>query len=131
LAPVLKQLGQELFNPPNVAGWPGGTTWLDAASMLTRFNFGGLLAAGVKGAPAPQGGGYIDPESFVSKLPAKSWDAVIDLFGASLTGGLTDQTRSILNSYLGGITDMKPATLDTKLRGLIHLMMVSPEYQVA
>jgi uncharacterized protein (DUF1800 family) len=131
LALALKQLGQELFNPPNVAGWPGGTTWLDPATMAMRFNFGGLLAAGVKNAPSPNSGGYIDPESFVQKLGNKSWDAVIDLFGDSLTGGLTDATHTAIAGYAGKAGDLRPQTLDVKLRGLIHLLMVSPEYQVA
>lgn len=39
-APVLyvqKVLGQVLFFPPNVAGWPGGKTWIDSSSLLTRM----------------------------------------------------------------------------------------------
>lgn len=31
-----RQLGQDLFNPPNVKGWPGGEQWLDASSLLAR-----------------------------------------------------------------------------------------------
>lgn len=131
LLPALRQLGQELFNPPNVAGWPGGAEWLNAATMAMRFNFGGLLAGAVKGGPNPNGGGYIDPESMVQKLATKSWDAVLDLFGGSLTAGLSDATRSALTEYVGKAQDLRPQALDAKLRGLIHLLMVSPEYQVA
>jgi len=131
LIPSLKQLGQEPYNPPNVAGWDGGPSWLDAATVVTRFNFGGLLAAAVKGAPSLTGGGYIDPEAMVQKLATKSWDAVIDLFGTSLTGGLSDATRQALQAYTAKAPNLTPQTLDTKLRGLLHLMMVSPEYQVA
>jgi uncharacterized protein (DUF1800 family) len=131
LAQALRPLGQELFNPPNVAGWPGGPAWLDAATLASRFNFGAMIAAAVKGAPNPNGGGYVDPESFVQKLGSKSWDAVVDLFGGSLTGGLSTDTRSALLDYASQAADTKPQTLDTKLRGLVHLLMVSPEYQVA
>jgi hypothetical protein len=31
-------LGQSLFEPPNVAGWAGGRTWLTPASLLQRGN---------------------------------------------------------------------------------------------
>ncbi|MGH2520750.1 MAG: DUF1800 family protein, partial [Chloroflexota bacterium] len=130
LALALKQLGQELYNPPSVAGWPGGPAWLNAASMLARFNFGELLAGAAKNRPGP-GDGYIDPEAFVHKLGANSWDAVIDIFGGSLTAGLSSATQSALKSYAGKSAGLKPQALDTKLRGLIHLLMVSPEYQVA
>lgn len=29
-------MGQDIFNPPTVKGWPGGTTWIDANSLLIR-----------------------------------------------------------------------------------------------
>jgi beta-lactamase regulating signal transducer with metallopeptidase domain len=31
-------LGQVLFFPPNVAGWPGGETWINPATLLARGN---------------------------------------------------------------------------------------------
>ncbi len=31
-------LGQTLFNPPNVAGWAGGRTWMTPATLLQRGN---------------------------------------------------------------------------------------------
>ena len=30
-------LGQELFRPPNVAGWPGGRNWIDSTTLLIRL----------------------------------------------------------------------------------------------
>ncbi len=37
-------LGQTLFNPPNVAGWAGGRTWITPALLLERGNlFRGVL----------------------------------------------------------------------------------------
>ena len=30
-------LGQQLFYPPNVAGWPGGRAWIDASSLVIRM----------------------------------------------------------------------------------------------
>jgi uncharacterized protein (DUF1800 family) len=32
-------LGQALFNPPNVAGWAGGRSWITPATLLQRGNF--------------------------------------------------------------------------------------------
>lgn len=32
-----ESLGQVLFFPPNVAGWPGGKYWIDASSLLIRM----------------------------------------------------------------------------------------------
>ncbi|MBL8308822.1 MAG: DUF1800 domain-containing protein [Burkholderiales bacterium] len=36
---VLRQLGQDLFNPPNVKGWPGGDAWLNTTTLLARKGF--------------------------------------------------------------------------------------------
>lgn len=30
-------LGQTLFYPPNVAGWPGGYSWIDSSSLMLRM----------------------------------------------------------------------------------------------
>ncbi|NCF56370.1 MAG: DUF1800 family protein [Planctomycetia bacterium] len=35
----ISRLGQNLFDPPNVAGWPGGTDWIDATTLLNRRRF--------------------------------------------------------------------------------------------
>lgn len=36
-------LGQVLFYPPNVAGWPGGKTWIDSTTLVTRMRLPQLL----------------------------------------------------------------------------------------
>lgn len=40
---VQKALGQVLFYPPNVAGWPGGKSWIDSSSLLLRMRLPQLL----------------------------------------------------------------------------------------
>ncbi len=35
----LGKMGQRLFFPPNVSGWPGGLAWLRGPAMLARANF--------------------------------------------------------------------------------------------
>jgi len=36
---LLRQLGQDLFSPPNVKGWPGGEAWINSTSLLARKQF--------------------------------------------------------------------------------------------
>ncbi len=45
-APLILQrlLGQMLFYPPNVAGWPGGENWIDSSSLLLRLRLPIMLA---------------------------------------------------------------------------------------
>jgi uncharacterized protein (DUF1800 family) len=36
-------LGQLLFYPPNVAGWPGGKSWIDSSSLMMRMRLPQLI----------------------------------------------------------------------------------------
>jgi len=40
---VQRLLGQLLFYPPNVAGWPGGKTWIDSSTLMTRMRLPQLI----------------------------------------------------------------------------------------
>ncbi len=39
LADWAGRLGQDLYEPPNVGGWPGGRTWINPRAMIGRTNF--------------------------------------------------------------------------------------------
>ena len=36
---TVSQLGQNLFAPPNVKGWPGGEAWINSTTLLARKQF--------------------------------------------------------------------------------------------
>jgi hypothetical protein len=40
-----RALGQILFYPPNVAGWPGGKSWIDSSSLMLRLRIPQILSA--------------------------------------------------------------------------------------
>ena len=46
LADWLARLGQDLFYPPNVGGWPGGRGWLGSRGLIARVNFAAALVDG-------------------------------------------------------------------------------------
>jgi uncharacterized protein (DUF1800 family) len=46
-------LGQNLFAPPNVKGWPGGERWINSATLLGRKQFVDRVAANDDRAEAP------------------------------------------------------------------------------
>ncbi|MGB0715012.1 MAG: DUF1800 domain-containing protein [Phycisphaerae bacterium] len=51
LARMLGDMGQNLFQPPNVKGWDGGKTWLTPSTFLKREQFAAVLINGTsKGA---------------------------------------------------------------------------------
>ena len=40
---IQRVLGQVLFYPPNVAGWPGGKSWIDSSSLMMRMRIPKLI----------------------------------------------------------------------------------------
>jgi len=54
LADWCARLGQDLFDPPNVGGWPGGRAWITTRSAIGRANFAAGLVEGTPvGLPGP------------------------------------------------------------------------------
>ncbi|ARV09870.1 hypothetical protein BTO05_09530 [Winogradskyella sp. PC-19] len=46
LIKLQKLLGQTLFDPPNVAGWKGHKTWIDANTIMVRLKLASILLNG-------------------------------------------------------------------------------------
>src|SRR5438045_4338946 len=69
LVPWLGGMGQPLFAPPNVKGWPGGRAWLNTATMLERDNFAAALASAKLW---PHGGNRTAPPARPGRTPAES-----------------------------------------------------------
>jgi Protein of unknown function (DUF1800) len=75
LVGVLGALGQTLFAPPNVKGWPGGKAWLNTATLLERANFAQSVAMGtIWGTRSPEpgrrgsGGSSLDVRRILSAI---------------------------------------------------------------
>ncbi len=53
---VSARLGQALFNPPNVKGWPGGESWINSQTLVQREQFLQALSRGFNnlGGDAPE-----------------------------------------------------------------------------
>ena len=68
LAAACDAQGQELFVPPNVEGWAGGSTWINSGTLLERTNW----AADVVWGRAGNGLTPFDPAAWAAryKLPA-------------------------------------------------------------
>jgi hypothetical protein len=46
LANWISRIGQDLFYPPNVGGWPAGRAWLSSHTLVARANFAAALIGG-------------------------------------------------------------------------------------
>lgn len=47
---ALGELGQQLFFPPNVAGWDWGRAWINTNTLLSRYNTAGVVTKGATNA---------------------------------------------------------------------------------
>jgi hypothetical protein len=54
---TLRPLGEEMFQPPNVKGWPGGEHWITSTAIFQRYQVASAMANGVLGAGFGRFGG--------------------------------------------------------------------------
>jgi uncharacterized protein (DUF1800 family) len=97
LAEWTARLGQELFEPPNVGGWPGGRAWLTPRSLVGRANFAAALVEGRPvGLPAPLDAGSIAAERGLGRSAGEVRQAATALLFGIASGDRTsaqgDQT---------------------------------------
>jgi uncharacterized protein (DUF1800 family) len=120
LSPLIN-MSQDLFDPPDVAGWSLGESWFSTGATLARMNFASALAANQKFRLATAAA---DARS--------SPQAVLDFLLTRLTPALDSRTYGELASYAsdGGAWTGSDAQLQAKASGLAHLIVGSPEYQV-
>jgi uncharacterized protein (DUF1800 family) len=120
LSPMLN-MSQQLYEPPNVAGWPLGQSWFSTGAMLARMNFASTLAANQKFRLA------------TAAAPARSSpQALVSLLTSQLTVDLESDVYNDLVAYAsaGGAWTGSDAQLQAKAAGLTHLILGSAEYQV-
>ncbi|MGN6810398.1 MAG: DUF1800 domain-containing protein [Thermomicrobiales bacterium] len=131
-----RQMGQELFNPPNVGGWTNGPGWISTSSLLERFNVANrLITARQANGAAPL---VFDPGKLLNGKGFTTAEQLVDYFtGLLLDGDLSADQRSALIGYLQRNDAGQPTTftldaktLDSKVRGLIHLTTAVPSYQL-
>jgi uncharacterized protein (DUF1800 family) len=133
-------LGQVLFYPPNVAGWPGGKTWIDSSSLMLRMRVPRLLL----GEDEWNIGGKTDDDvqmgmmqRLQNRLEAKvDWMPLLSSFQKvpleKLPAQLSDlllqtqraQTIALLKSYVVA------ADRDASIRQLTAHILSTPEYQL-
>lgn len=121
LAP-LTNMGQTLYDPPDVAGWDAGQTWFSSGAMLARMNFAATLAMNQKFNLAKSSkSSAVSPNAFLAHFMTQLASAPVD--GAVSADWLTYLTST--GSWTGS-----DAQLQVKAPGLVHLIAGAPEYQL-
>ncbi len=69
---AISEQGQDLFNPPNVAGWPGGNAWVTPGRLLKRLQWlrksARMDKVGSDSAPAMDSDNMLSTDKIVQKL---------------------------------------------------------------
>jgi uncharacterized protein (DUF1800 family) len=118
----MQQMGQEFFNPPNVAGWPGGATWMSSSSFFARMNFLNTIVYAKNGPDASAIlGGY------TSRAAADAIDLAADRL---LSVPLSDGSAGVIEQFLSDSNGSRGAVTDKNVKSFIYLMLASPENQL-
>ncbi|HVM88299.1 MAG TPA: DUF1800 domain-containing protein [Puia sp.] len=147
-------LGQLLFYPPNVAGWPGGTNWIDSSSLMFRLRIPQIIYAAdefdmkakddddvmmgrremngnafrVKGLGKINGGQMIKAEIF--------WADYLKRFESVPKEILASEIRKTILQTASGVSDdilkkyIDQAGRETFIKTATIQLMSTPEYQL-
>jgi uncharacterized protein (DUF1800 family) len=125
LADWSARLGQDLFYPPNVGGWPGGRSWLTSRTIIARANYAGALVTGsIVGRPEP-----LDPLDLAGRAGCgDDRESVLRFFATILTGA-SPSVRSLARwvEAAGPRSSWGPDTA----RRAVALILASPSAQLA
>jgi uncharacterized protein (DUF1800 family) len=143
---LTRNLGQDLFAPPNVKGWDGGLSWITTNTLLARYNEAATLVQGemqpaVAGTnpKRPNAGkqlarrlsqirvGGADVNKLFTEKERTDTDALIPaLERRLLQAKLKPEQEKVLRDYLDG----QPQLDEGAILNAIRLVMSTPEYQV-
>jgi uncharacterized protein (DUF1800 family) len=120
LTPLIN-MGQQLYEPPDVNGWALGAEWFSTASMLSRMNFASTLMANQKFNLGRELSAHREsPERVVNQILGRFNYAPMS---AAVHEALVEYARA------GGPWTGEDAQLNSKAAGLARLVVASAEYQ--
>jgi uncharacterized protein (DUF1800 family) len=141
-------LGQILFYPPNVAGWPGGKNWIDSSSLMIRLRIPQMIDStdeltmapkddddqmmGMKDKPNAKGMGKIGQPI----RAVVNWNAYTKNFSKVTDQNLVPVIAQALLQNYGKIDEatirkyMDSSSRETAVRTATIQLMSTPEYQM-
>ncbi len=132
----LRQMGQYLFWPPDVFGWPGREDWISTSQTLARANWANGVVASTTTLPNAMITALINAGNLGATPTA---DQVVDYFwelfvqrttATNVRQALVDYIRRNDAGTIGTFTVAADLTANfKKVRGLLHLLLARPEAQ--
>jgi uncharacterized protein (DUF1800 family) len=120
MASACAAMSQELFEPPNVAGWKGGAAWANTAATLARYNFAARIGKLVTDNAVRT---VLDSAGGEPRDTAPLWMHRLGLLA------LLPSTEAALSRYLDAST---AANTDpgVRTRGVLTLLLSSPDFNL-
>jgi len=110
-----KLLGMVLFFPPNVAGWKGGKTWIDSATLMIRMSIPKMMLKNFDAEYAAKPQYEMNPDKPVEKFKAgditTDWKDLVKYFS---TVEDNDLAETILENFIqSNNVNLHPGLIDT------------------
>lgn len=128
-------LGMHLFTPPDVSGWRLNLGWINTSTMLERFNFASRLAS--NRSQTFFNGPFLTQDQLRRQTRPTAQETVQNFL---FTLGPLDVDQETFNRLVhhletdeaGNPVEFKSddATINNKVRSLVHQILCLPEYQL-
>lgn len=125
-------MGMDMYNPPDVSGWAGGEAWISTYTLLERIRLvRRLVERGRGGVVCGLDTAKLVKDNFISEN-----DELVEHFAIRfLHRKPPAKLKKTLDEFLtagvrGPVVRLPAGEREGKIRGLIRLIMCSPEYQL-
>jgi uncharacterized protein (DUF1800 family) len=143
---LTRNLGQDLFAPPNVKGWEGGVSWITTNTLMSRYNEAATLVQGDLSAFAGMALGPrgvqnlnvqrrlentrlagVDVEKLFTEPERGDKEALVAALEKRL---LQSKLKPKQEKVLWDFLDNEGELTNDSIRNAIRLVMSTPEYQL-
>jgi uncharacterized protein (DUF1800 family) len=131
----LPLLGLNLFFPPDVSGWRMNLGWINTATMLERYNLANTLATNRR--TDLLAGPFVTSDQLRRHVRPSAEETVRNFLFLLGPLSVDEETVGRLTRYLETDERGNPrqfasddATINFKIRGLLHQILSLPEYQM-
>lgn len=133
---TLFQMGMHLYRPPDVSGWQLNLGWINTSTMLERFNFASRLASNRD--QFTFNGPYLTQNQLRAHTRPTAEETVTNFLFTLGPIDVDQETYQRLVQHL--VTDaqgntvefrVNDATINNRVRSLVHQILSLPEYQLS
>lgn len=139
-----QSLGQLLFYPPNVAGWPGGYNWIDSSSLMLRMKIPQVItnSTTIDITPKTDDDVMMGSEGVIMKkntqrvLTDIKWNEVVKIFQDTKKESLLSEIRNLLWQTKSEISPevlekyIDRSSRENYIKSAVVALMSTPEYQL-